>query len=188
MNRNSVKIFDWRLEVEKQEETLHAFGQGTADEAEHRHFDVSVEYVGAPAVLRVRPYELVDAVLEKALHAFGVRHEKQRFALFSESGVRLPLDLTVEAAGLRPLEKLLLRFEIFMIYNGVRKGFFVAPAELVGAVLAEGIKAFGISQAPHLLGLFTEGGVELNDKKTIAESDIKPGERLLLRPSAVRAG
>jgi hypothetical protein len=186
MDQDNVKIVDWRRKMERQEE--HAIGQGTADEAEHRQFDISVAYIGAPAVLGVRPHELVDAVLEKALHAFRVRHEKQRFALFSESGVRLPLDQTVEAAGLRSLENLLLRFEIFLIYNGVRKGFFVVPAELVGAILAEGIKAFGISQAPHLLGLFTESGVELNDKKTIADSDIQPGEKLLLRPSAVRAG
>ena len=94
----------------------------------------------------------------------------------------------MEAAGLRPLEKLFLRFEIFVIYNGVRKDFLVAPPELVNTILATAIKAFGISQNPHLLGLFTEGGVELNDKKNVTDSDIKPGERLLLRPSAVRAG
>jgi hypothetical protein len=58
----------------------------------------------------------------------------------------------------------------------------------VSAILVAAIKSFGISQNPHLLGLFTEGGVELNDGKTVSESDIKPGEKLLLRPSAVRAG
>ena len=76
--------------MERQEDAVHALGEGKADEAEHGHFDVSVEYDGATVVLRVRPHEIIDAVLEKALHGFGVRHEKQRFALFSESGVRLP--------------------------------------------------------------------------------------------------
>jgi hypothetical protein len=119
MDRNNVKIIDWRQEMERQEDAVHALGGGKADEAEHGHFDVSVEYVGPTAMFRVRPDELIDAVLEKALHAFGVRHEKQRFALFTESGVRLPLDETVDRARIRPHEKIALRFEIFVIYNGV---------------------------------------------------------------------
>jgi hypothetical protein len=174
--------------MEKEEEGLYGLGERKSDEGEHRHFDISVKFVDAPTELRVRPHELVVVVLEQALHYFGLHRERERFALFKESGIRLNTGETIEQAGIQPNENLLLRFEIFIIYNGVRKGFFVAPPELVGAILADAIKAFGISQAPHTFGLFTEGGVELDDKKNVTDSGIKPGEKLLLRPSAVRAG
>lgn len=155
---------------------------------ERRYFEISIGYVGDPAQIKVRPHERVRTVLEMALHAFDIRGEKERFALFNESGVRLNAEETVECAGIRAHEKLSLRFEIFIIHNGVRKSFYLTLQELVSAILTAAIKAFGISQAPHLLGLFSEAGVELNDRKTVSQSDIKPGEKLLLRPSAVRAG
>jgi hypothetical protein len=54
--------------------------------------------------------------------------------------------------------------------------------------LDHAIKAFGLTDRTHLLGLFTEQGVELVDTASVESAGIQPGEKLLLRPSAVRAG
>jgi hypothetical protein len=56
------------------------------------------------------------------------------------------------------------------------------------ALLDHAIKAFGISQNPHLLALFNQAGAELQDNQSAEAAGIKPGDRLLLRPSAVRGG
>jgi len=58
----------------------------------------------------------------------------------------------------------------------------------VRAILEHAIKAFGITQQPHLLSLFTEAGVELDDNLSAEKAGVKPGEKLLLRPGAVKGG
>lgn len=76
------------------------------------------------------------------------------------------------------------RHDVFVIYNGLEKPIKYNPEGLVRVIVDHAIKAFGITQQPHLLSLFTEGGVELNDNLS-AE---KAGVKLLLRPGAVKGG
>ena len=80
------------------------------------------------------------------------------------------------------------QFTVLVLYNGVPKKFEVRQDELVKRLLEQAIQGFGPITNPHLLGLFTEDGVELKDDQTIKEAGLKPHEELLLRPSSVRGG
>jgi hypothetical protein len=80
------------------------------------------------------------------------------------------------------------RFEVTVLYNGIKKPFEVRREELVKALLDRAIKEFGPIPNPHTLSLFTEAGVELDDAKTIEAAGVKPHEVLLLRPSTVKGG
>jgi hypothetical protein len=80
------------------------------------------------------------------------------------------------------------QFEVEVNYNGVSKKFEVTLVEVVGILRAEAIHKFGITQNPHLFGLFTPDNRELQDNQTIREDGVKPNEKLNLRPSAVRGG
>ncbi len=80
------------------------------------------------------------------------------------------------------------KFTITIVYNGVVKEVEVNADQAIRAVLEHAIRSFGITQQQHLLGLFTEQGVELSDTVSVENAGVKPGETLLLRPSAVRAG
>lgn len=79
-------------------------------------------------------------------------------------------------------------FEIVIIYNGIEKKVEVDRDELVSSVLAKAISAHQITSNAHLLGLFSADGTELQDGQTVKDAKIKKRDRLLLRPSAVRAG
>jgi hypothetical protein len=80
------------------------------------------------------------------------------------------------------------KFAVAVVYNGVTKPFEVDPEEQVRALLQQAIAAFGVTQQPHLLGLFRTNGSELPDNESVERAGLKPGEVLLLRPSAVRGG
>lgn len=77
---------------------------------------------------------------------------------------------------------------VTIIYNGLDKSLEYNPEAAVRALLDHAIQAFGITQNPHLLALFNEAGAELQDNKSAEAAGIKPGDKLLLRPSAVRGG
>lgn len=79
-------------------------------------------------------------------------------------------------------------FKVEVVYNGVAKKFEVHRQELVKKLLDQAISAFGPIPSPHLLGLFNKEGVELKDDQTIETAGVKPGDKLLLRPSSVRGG
>jgi len=79
-------------------------------------------------------------------------------------------------------------FQVDILYNGVKKPFEVRREETVKTLLDKAIKEFGPIPNPHTLSLFTEGGDELNDEKTLAAAGVKPRELLLLRPSKVKGG
>jgi hypothetical protein len=79
-------------------------------------------------------------------------------------------------------------FTVAVLYNGVTKNFEVRRDELVQRLLEQARNAFGPIPNPHLLGLFTKVGVELNDNETIEAAGVKPHDMLLLRPSSVRGG
>ncbi len=79
-------------------------------------------------------------------------------------------------------------FEVFIIYNGVTKPLRVEPHQQVQAVLQHAIHLFGITQNAHLLSFFKEDGTEVPDNQSVANAGIRPGDRLALRPSAVKGG
>lgn len=80
------------------------------------------------------------------------------------------------------------KFEVFIIYNGVTKPLAVEPHEQVQAVLQQAIHLFGITQNPHLLSLFKEDGTAVPEHQSVHDAGIKRGDRLALRPNAVKGG
>lgn len=81
-----------------------------------------------------------------------------------------------------------IKFKVLVTYNGVNKDIEVQSNELVKALLDRAVHVFGPIPNPHLLGLFTQDGRELQDGKTLKEEGVRPNDHLLLRPSAVRGG
>jgi hypothetical protein len=79
-------------------------------------------------------------------------------------------------------------FEIIVIYNGVTKPLKVSLSELIKSVLGRSIALFGGLPNPHTLSLYNQQGEELPDGKTVKQAKVKKGDRLLLRPSTVKAG
>jgi len=79
-------------------------------------------------------------------------------------------------------------FEISVVYNGLEKPIEVSKDELMSSVLAKAIAAFGNLPAPHTLALYDGEGRELPDGETVKDAKVKKGDRLLLRPSTVKAG
>lgn len=79
-------------------------------------------------------------------------------------------------------------FEIEVVYNGLSKRVEVSKDETISSVLQKAIAAFGNLPAPHTLALYDADGHELPDGNTVHGSKIKKGDRLLLRPSTVKAG
>ena len=56
-------------------------------------------------------------------------------------------------------------------------------------MLAQAIALFGSLPNPHTLSLHTEDRGELKDEQQTAEqAGLRPGEKVLLRPSTVKAG
>jgi hypothetical protein len=80
------------------------------------------------------------------------------------------------------------KLELIIIYNGMTKPLKATLDESLKALLDQAIALFGSLPNPHTLALFTEGGKELPTTGTVNEAGLKPGEKLLLRPSAVRGG
>ncbi|MGB9115746.1 hypothetical protein [Bradyrhizobium sp.] len=120
--------------------------------------------------LKAAEVELAEAEreLEKAEHDVGKAERDVKKAIEEEKHPR--------------------QFEVTVIYNGVPKNFEVRLYELVQRLLEQAREAFGPIPNAHLLGLFTKGGVELQDNQTIEAAGVKPHEVLLLRPSTVRGG
>lgn len=79
-------------------------------------------------------------------------------------------------------------FEVTVVYNGLSKPIGVSKDELISSVLAKAIAAFGNLPAPHTLSLYDSDGRELKDGETVKDAKVKKGDRLLLRPSTVKAG
>lgn len=96
------------------ESNLEAAQSGVAaGEREHdKHpqpFEVTVLYNGVPKKFEVRPNELVQRLLEQARQAFGPIPNAHLLALFTQDGVELKDNETIEAAGVKPHDVLLLR-------------------------------------------------------------------------------
>jgi len=79
-------------------------------------------------------------------------------------------------------------FKVEVSYNGVSKEFEARPEELVSKLLQQAIEKFGPIPAPHTMALYNASGNELTDSITLKAAAVRPGDRLLLRPSKVRGG
>lgn len=79
-------------------------------------------------------------------------------------------------------------FKVTVSYNGQHKHFEVKSDELVKKLLDQAISAFGPIPQNHTLSLWNDNGQELKDGDTIKAAGVKPGDELLLKPSAVKGG
>lgn len=78
---------------------------------------------------------------------------------------------------------------VIVSYNGERKPLHVELSSSVSVVLQAAIAAFQITQNPHMLSLYTDDGAsELRDADSLASQGVRCGDKLLLRPGAVKAG
>jgi len=76
---------------------------------------------------------------------------------------------------------------VTVTFNGSDKELGYQPDAPVQALLDHARQAFGV-QSNHLLSLFTEGGTELDDKKSAKDAGVVPGMLLVLRQSTVKGG
>lgn len=79
-------------------------------------------------------------------------------------------------------------FEIIILYNGIEKKLSVNNSDLISAVLSRAIALFGGPPNPHTLALYTHDRGELQDGHTVKEAGVTRHEKVLLRPSTVKAG
>jgi len=74
-----------------------------------RKFAVEIVYNGVAKSLHVEPEEQVSALLRKAIAAFGIAQNPHLLSFYREDGSVVPENESVERAGLKPGEILLLR-------------------------------------------------------------------------------
>jgi len=70
---------------------------------------VRVTYNGVVRELAYQPHEQVTALLQRAVHLFGITANAHLLSLFNESGQELPDNESVQAAGVKPGDLLILR-------------------------------------------------------------------------------
>ncbi len=72
-------------------------------------FEVAVTYNGVTQEVVANPNQAVQALLQHALNAFGIKEGRENFGLFTREGVEVNLESSVEAAGVDAESQLLLR-------------------------------------------------------------------------------
>jgi hypothetical protein len=77
--------------------------------AVEKKFAVEVVYNGLTKSLRVEPEEQVSALLKEAIATFGITQQPHLLSLFRQDGSVVPEDKSIEGAGIKPGEVLLLR-------------------------------------------------------------------------------
>ena len=70
---------------------------------------VRVTYNGVIHDLAYQPHEQVTALLQRAVHLFGITANTHLLSLFNEGGQELPDHESVQAAGVKPGDLLILR-------------------------------------------------------------------------------
>jgi len=73
-----------------------------------KKFQVGVVYNGVEKPLQVESEEHVTALLQKAIAAFGITQNQHLLSLFRQDGTLVPENESIERAGLKPGEVLLL--------------------------------------------------------------------------------
>jgi proteasome lid subunit RPN8/RPN11 len=74
-----------------------------------KKFVVEIVYNGVTKPLQVQPEEQVTALLQKAIATFGITQNPHLLSLFRQDGNVVPENESIERAGLKPGEVLLLR-------------------------------------------------------------------------------
>src|SRR6266849_819430 len=74
-----------------------------------KKFAVDVTYNGITKPIEVEPEQQVSALLAKAIASFGITQNPHLLSLYREDGTVVPENESVERAGLKPNEVLLLR-------------------------------------------------------------------------------
>ena len=74
-----------------------------------KKFIMDVVYNGVSKSLQVNPEERVTALLQRAIALFGVTQNAHLLSLFREDGTVVDESQSVEQAGLKPGQELLLR-------------------------------------------------------------------------------
>jgi hypothetical protein len=74
-----------------------------------KKFVVDIVYNGITKALQVEPEERITALLQRAIAAFGITQNQHLLSLFRQDGTVVPENESVERAGLKPHEILLLR-------------------------------------------------------------------------------
>lgn len=77
--------------------------------------------------------------------------------------------------------------EVTVTYNGVDKELPYQPRAVVNSLLEQAMNAFNVTENRHTMALFTTAGIELALDAHL-DGVVKPGDVLVLRPSAVRGG
>jgi hypothetical protein len=77
---------------------------------------------------------------------------------------------------------------VIVTYNGIDKDVAYNAKEAMPALLEAAIRAFDIHDNPHVYALWTVSGVELPNDGSVEAAGVRPGDVLVLRPSAVRGG
>ncbi len=77
--------------------------------------------------------------------------------------------------------------KVAVTFNGGDEEFEYRPDETVAKLLEEAKRRYHVERQ-HLLGLFTEGGIELRDDQTLEQAGVRPGDVLVLRQSTVKGG
>jgi hypothetical protein len=100
-------------ELEKAEGDIEKAERDVAkaiEEEKHRdQFEVTVLYNGVRKKFEVRRDELVQRLLDQSRQAFGPIPAPHLLGLFTKAGVELKDEQTIETAGVKPHEELLLR-------------------------------------------------------------------------------
>jgi len=77
--------------------------------AVEKKFAIEIVYNGMTKSLSVEPEEQVASLLRQAIVAFGITQNAHLLSLFRQDGSVVPENESVERAGLKPRETLLLR-------------------------------------------------------------------------------
>lgn len=77
---------------------------------------------------------------------------------------------------------------VTVTFNGEDKTVTYQPHEAVEAVLNRALNEFGIQQNRHVMSLFSSDNTELQDKMSMQDAGVKPGDVLVLRQSTVKGG
>lgn len=74
-----------------------------------KKFDVEIVYNGVTKLLKIDAEELVSALLQKSIAVFCITQNPHLLSLFRQDGSVVPENESIERAGLKPCEVLLLR-------------------------------------------------------------------------------
>ena len=73
------------------------------------HPEITVTSNGIDHPVEYNPHQAMQALLEHALNTFDVRENRHTMALFTTDDVELPVEGSVEDAGVKPGDVLVLR-------------------------------------------------------------------------------